>query len=242
MDKRIKVKRALAFYTPMVLYFGFIILFLVTRLFLFSKITGNEFLNPQRLPRQYNLIPFATVTSYINPDTHQYAFLDVVGNILLFVPMGVYIRALFRERKIWLSVVFSFFSTCLIETAQFILATGSFDVDDILMNFIGALCGVLIFQLIYRLCKKDGSASKLALSAISITLIPLLVATVFQYMHWASTATLVPVCLVFFTASYLALYFFLYRSEAKSIKSLYSASCVALSLLFFVVVMPMVSP
>lgn len=242
MEKSKIVRRGIAFYTPLVLYFGFIIIFLVTRLFLISLFLGNKYLNPQRLPRQYNLVPFATITMYINPDNQRSAFLDVIGNILLFVPMGIYIHALTCRKKIWIPVALSLLSTILIETAQFVLATGSFDIDDIMMNFLGALSGVLIFHLIYHLCKKDGAASRLALSTISVTIIPLLAATILQYMLWVPTMTYVPVCLLAFVVAYTALFFSLFRQESKPIKTLYGVSCVSLCLLFFIVVVPMVSP
>ncbi|MDL2293564.1 VanZ family protein [Ruminococcaceae bacterium OttesenSCG-928-D13] len=242
MEKHTKVRRAIAFYTPLVLYFGFIIVFLVTRFFLVYLITGNAYMNPQRLPRQYNLVPFATIGAYINPSRQRFAFLDVIGNILLFVPMGVYIHALSRGKKLWLSALLSLLSTVVIETAQFTLATGSFDIDDILMNFIGALGGVLIFHLIYRGCNRDAAASGLVLSAISVAVIPLLGATVLQYMLWIPAAVLVPACVVAFGAVDTALYFFLYRRESKAIRTVYLVSCIVLCFLFFAAVVPMVGP
>lgn len=240
MDK--KIKRAFALYAPMILYLGFIILFLVTRFILLSLITANANMNPQRFPRQYNLTPFATITTYINSGNQKFSFLDVIGNILLFVPMGIYIHLLNTKKRIWLSAILSLLSTAIIEITQYLLATGSFDIDDILMNFIGAFIGVILFHIIYCVCKKDSDLATLVLSAISITVIPLLVATVIQYALWISISIFVPTSAFLMILSYVGMYYFIYRNETKQVKWIYCISCLALCLLFYAFVIPMVSP
>lgn len=241
MKNESSIKRNIAFFTPMVLYMVFIVVFLVTRFLLVALITKNPSLASQYLPRQYNLVPFQTVMRYLN-NKGQWNSLDVVGNILLLVPMGIYIHALFKKKRFWKSALMALLMIVLIESAQFILATGSFDIDDIIMNFIGALIGILTFQLIYQLCKKDSEQSKTVLSAISITLIPILVATVVEYALWFPYTIIIPVGLVAFVLAYWGLYVLFYRYETKTVKTVFIISCLAMCALFFFFVLPMLLP
>lgn len=242
MNNKTNFRRTLSFYAPMILYFGFILVFLVTRLLLFSLLTGNAQLNPQRLPRQYNLQFFRTISSYFNPAYRIHSYLDFVGNILLLVPMGVYVYTLRKKRSVFLSSLFCLFCITLIESLQFILATGSFDVDDILLNFLGALMGIAVGQLLLRCCKNDAALSRHTLSAVSTAVIPLLITTVFAYGYWSPSKSIFPLCLLVLAVLYTTLYVFLFRSEARRSKIIYSISGMSLSLLFFLFVLPMVAP
>lgn len=139
---------------------------------------------------------------YFNNNQGQWNSLDIVANLLFLVPMGIYIHALSKSKSIIKSLFLLLFIIVFIESAQFVLATGSFDIDDILANFIG----VLIFQLIYLLSKKDSELAKTVLSAISVTLIPVLIATVLEYGLWLPYIVIVPVSLLAFFIIYLGMY------------------------------------
>lgn len=84
------------------------------------------------------------------------AVLQVVLNVVLFVPWGVAVRALLR-RGVLVATLSGLAASVLIETTQY---TGIFgiipcsyrvaDVDDVLMNTLGALLGALVAPLVLR--------------------------------------------------------------------------------------------
>ena len=90
-------------------------LFLLTWLVLFKFAFTIE-----EIPhlRQLNLIPFHYETSvaYI---THMK---EVIYNILIFVPAGVYFTAFLGKRKWWLGIGASFFVSLTFETVQWIFS------------------------------------------------------------------------------------------------------------------------
>lgn len=75
-------------------------------------------------------------------------FLNLVGNMLAFMPFGFCIPEIWDEVNQWYTVTFLgfIFSLC-IETTQLVCRVGSFDVDDLLLNTIGALAGFVAFTL-----------------------------------------------------------------------------------------------
>ena len=70
------------------------ILLLIKILFL-SRISILELFNsPRTLFRSINIIPFYSITEYITASSiniKQFAFSNVVGNIVIFIPLGVYL-------------------------------------------------------------------------------------------------------------------------------------------------------
>lgn len=93
--------------------------------------------------RNINLIPFRSMAPYLKNITEPYAFKNIIANILVFIPLGFFVsnknhKNVFKALIICLSVILS------IELIQLFFKIGFFDVDDIILNFIGALLGVLI--------------------------------------------------------------------------------------------------
>lgn len=106
-------------------------LFLLTWLVLFKFAFTIE-----EIPhlRQLNLIPFHYETSvaYI---THMK---EVIYNILIFVPAGVYFTAFLGKRKWWLGIGASFFVSLTFETVQWIFSIGVSDITDLIGNTLGS--------------------------------------------------------------------------------------------------------
>ena len=94
-----------------------------------------------------NLIPFRTVYEYIdkiinnriNIDT---AVTNLIGNVFVFLPMGVFLPCLFHKmRSIKKTVLTVFFVVLGVELLEIVLAMGSFDIDDFIFNLGGAMIG-----------------------------------------------------------------------------------------------------
>ena len=93
----------------------------------------------------FNLVPFKTIRSFmtLHPSTSTSAkVFNLLGNIALFVPMGIFLPLVFKRAKGWLKVVIATFliSLCF-ELFQLFTHTGHFDVDDLILNSIGGLVG-----------------------------------------------------------------------------------------------------
>lgn len=74
---------------------------------------------------------------------------NVLGNVILFIPMGLLSPLLFfRGRFFLLTLLLGFILSLFIETAQYLFAARIFDIDDILLNVTGALIGRLFFSMV----------------------------------------------------------------------------------------------
>jgi len=69
---------------------------------------------------------------------------EVWFNLLIFIPLGLFLGMVFPKAKIFKLVLFAFVFSTIIELLQFILALGYGDVTDILLNTLGAFIGLQI--------------------------------------------------------------------------------------------------
>lgn len=129
------------------IYIAFLILFVVLKfdgsferiISLHNSIIENE----KDGIRNINLIPFRSISPYLRDITEPYAFKNIAANIVAFIPLGFFIsnknpKNVFKALIICLGVILS------IELIQLFFKIGFFDVDDIILNFIGSLLGVFI--------------------------------------------------------------------------------------------------
>lgn len=72
-------------------------------------------------------------------------WLNIAGNIAAFLPMGLLV-ALLAPRKPYgvFAVAAVYVASMVAEVLQYVFKVGSFDIDDVLLNTIGGLIGVLI--------------------------------------------------------------------------------------------------
>lgn len=108
----------------------------------------------------YNFIPFKTIFGAFKSGVTQTAIIQIFGNILLSVPFGIFAPMLFKiphwQQKLLIALLF----TVSIELMQLIigLAIGNMyrniDIDDIILNLLGAFLGYAIFRVIPEKVKK----------------------------------------------------------------------------------------
>lgn len=118
----------------------------------FAEATGRTF--PERV-YQYNLIPFHEIRRFV-VYRRQLGFwavaLNLGGNVLAFVPFGVFLPLLVRRvRSLGKTLLLGFEFSLLVEITQLFSKVGSFDVDDILLNTLGVLCGYAVFYVLYSM-------------------------------------------------------------------------------------------
>ncbi|MBR5407507.1 MAG: VanZ family protein [Lachnospiraceae bacterium] len=72
-------------------------------------------------------------------------------NVLLFIPFGLLVPLTARFFKKWWNLVLAaFISSMLIEISQLLTARGYFEIDDILLNTLGAFLGYMVFWIAYH--------------------------------------------------------------------------------------------
>ncbi len=112
--------------------------------------------------RMTNFIPLETVRLYLNAIKYDYIGMEIplsnlVGNAMLFMPMAVFLPCLFRPmRRFWIFVLTMALVLVAVEAAQFLLACGSCDIDDVLLNLAGTLIvfGILKIPALQRLMRR----------------------------------------------------------------------------------------
>ena len=141
--------------------FGFLlVIYTLSMLWLLlgQRITpGMTFQYHPPTPDRMNLKPFATVDLYLyllkntkDQDLLIHSVVNLVGNVVMFIPLGFLLPKTFRPMRIYpLMVLCVAAGIVFIEILQLITGLGSCDVDDLILNVIGANMGYLIY-LIWR--------------------------------------------------------------------------------------------
>ena len=99
--------------------------------------------------RQINLIPFSdSVIANGRID-----FDEIINNVIVFIPVGVYFSLLFRNKS-FLKVIGSVLSISLAyETIQFIFAIGASDITALICNTLGGLIGIALVYVLSLVLK-----------------------------------------------------------------------------------------
>lgn len=93
-----------------------------------------------------NLIPFSTIGAYISDINDSVSIINILGNIIPFIPMGFIIPMAFpSQRNVFKTIISSLLLIFSIEILQFILFLGSFDIDDIILNLLSCFIGFMLF-------------------------------------------------------------------------------------------------
>ncbi len=116
--------------------------------------------SPQ-LRKHFNPIPFHTITLFLRSLMPPYrpwlirgAITNLLGNILLFIPLGLLPPLLWSwAGKLWKTLLLAAGIMTAIELLQMFLLVGTCDVDDLILNVTGAAIGYGI----YKLCPRSKS-------------------------------------------------------------------------------------
>lgn len=123
---------------------------------LFGRSRGwnQELSYAQLLAQNINLKPFYTIRNYLNIVLHYpnaeifpHCVVNLVGNVVMFIPAGWLLPRIFRTMRNFLL----FFLICLcaillVEVTQLMTLLGSFDVDDIILNLSGMVIGFILWK------------------------------------------------------------------------------------------------
>ena len=101
--------------------------------------------------RSYNLIPFRTIMEYSSPGvSRSVVVINLLGNIAVFIPYGLYLQVLRKTKGTGTGFLIVLGTSVLIEIIQFSLGVGVCDIDDVILNGIGGLLGILLYQVLLK--------------------------------------------------------------------------------------------
>ncbi len=113
-----------------------------------------------------NLVPFRTIGDYIlmirsteNLHLVRHAFVNLAGNIVMFVPLGVFLPVVGKRTLTFGGTML--LSLCIIasvEVLQLLTLLGSMDIDDLIFNMAGAALGYGIYAVVRRFVGAYGKA------------------------------------------------------------------------------------
>ena len=151
-------------YKKLFLGYGIIMLFL-----LFDRqgpdIGAADFFYWEWVSSHLRLQPFGTTCSFLRllltpqeylswmePEAYRascwHAVKNLVGNVALFIPLGFFPPLLWDTcRKLWKTVALAATIMTIVELTQVLTLRGQCDIDDVILNTLGAAIGYSLFHL-----------------------------------------------------------------------------------------------
>ena len=90
---------------------------------------------------EYNFTPFADYAKIWDLGALKFIYL-FFGNIIWFVPFGLFARYFFPNFSMRKILIFGLLLSLIIEILQFVFKSGIFELDDLILNVFGVFLGV----------------------------------------------------------------------------------------------------
>ena len=122
----------------------------------------------QQVADNYSIVPFRTISNYwdilarpeyylqkweagaIYTQQAKFAVVNLVGNIVMFVPLGVFLPTIWEKlRWLWKSVLAAAGAVSAVELVQLLSLRGSCDVDDLILNLCGVAAGYILWRIVH---------------------------------------------------------------------------------------------
>ena len=107
--------------------------------------------------RSVNFIPF----HYDKEIGAAFHLTEVLENVLIFVPMGIYLQMLMPKTKLYVKIMMIAGTSFLLETMQYVLAVGRSGITDVLTNTVGGLLGLVVYLMAVWLIGNRTKANRL---------------------------------------------------------------------------------
>jgi glycopeptide antibiotics resistance protein len=106
-----------------------------------------------------NFVPLRTIGIYLDNLDSAFWVSQAIGNLLLLLPLGLFGPLVLPWLSRWwrVALVAALVSAC-IEVTQLLIPDRSADVDDVLLNTLGALLGYGLLRLVRRPGTRHGAA------------------------------------------------------------------------------------
>lgn len=156
--------------TLFIIGFIFYTLFILWNI-LFKYVSPLEiFSNDRFFSQTLNIIPFNDVFK------GNFNKMDIYGNVILFIPFGIYINMIIKDAKLSKSICIIAVISFIFEVIQYILGIGASDITDIITNTIGGIIGIGIYIIIKSIFKSDNKVKSFI--TICSTIIMLIVSII----------------------------------------------------------------
>ncbi len=143
-------------------------LFIIYTIIMFWLLFGQRFAfvhyndYSEQLKWNINLTPLLTIKNYIrlientpNLALVKHAFINLLGNIIMFIPLGFFLPAVHTKlRTFWKCLLSVILIIIFVETLQLFTLLGRCDIDDLIFNVIGSAIGYFFFKTAYFISLK----------------------------------------------------------------------------------------
>ena len=108
-----------------------------------------------QMANRFNPVPFRTIRLYLRLLNHpsrpwlvRLARVNLFGNVLLFIPLGLFPPLLHEKMgRFWKTILLAAGIVAMVELLQMLLLVGTCDIDDLLLNVLGAAFGYGLYRL-----------------------------------------------------------------------------------------------
>lgn len=98
-----------------------------------------------------NFVPFRTIVPQLTGrGNHLIAVVNLIGNMIPFMPIGLLAPLLFRSISWQTALVLGVVSGLCMELMEVVFCVGIFDIDDVMLNAFGVMAGYGAFVLFQR--------------------------------------------------------------------------------------------
>lgn len=119
---------------------------------------GNANTYAEVLRNKMNLVPFHTMGNYWSvvkrmdfSPIFYHCVINLSGNIFLFIPIGYFLPRLWSSlRNFLLFLLTCTLAITIVELLQLVTLRGSLDIDDLILNLFGMICGYLFFIILKK--------------------------------------------------------------------------------------------
>lgn len=164
------------------------LLYVVYCFALFKLVTTTDFESFSN-----NFTPFKEIMRY--ETTSILFYRNVLGNIVLFLPFGYLITDMIIEKvgkcNIVITSVITLLTSLTIEIIQMFIGR-SFDIDDIILNFLGGIAGFIIYKISHKIFswfpeKYKTNNFKLLAFILMILIFLAIVIIYYEVVKWTNT-------------------------------------------------------
>lgn len=109
-----------------------------------------------------NWIPFKKIIEYAGSvrAINDWFAKNLICNLVLFMPAGLLIPLFAKHNKCWQVLIYGMIISIIIECLQVLLAVGTGDVDDVILNTIGVAIGFGLYKLLCIIDVKLGKTKE----------------------------------------------------------------------------------
>ena len=214
-----KSRRKHGFQFMTILYFLIVFCMCVSRFNVIMTIMGDQLTRVEEI----NLLPFHSIRENLKYGRSPVSW-DMLYNMVMFVPFGVIYCYYQKNFRVYKAVGMSCLTTFFIESAQLVLKTGVVDIDDLIVNTLGSLTGIVVYVILQQISFKNQKFEIHELIDISATMLPpMFVAFIAEMFLGDGSLKLLPVHCVVLLCYGIFVYVFLIRDFTRKAKVYYLA-------------------